>query len=198
MVHRDRHRVDYTSVAGLMSPVPEQRGQALLELLHNATAVGVGHFTALDARGRHVVVARLEGAPRPVAPAGSGTVIWLLSPSGGQRVGALHLPTGSHHVEALIPHFAAVADVVSRRLQLGLTSRERDILCALAQGHTNADISARECVSVRTVTTHVEAIFRKLGVTNRVQAARIAFDCAMVAPQHHSAGLASAQGRAAS
>jgi DNA-binding NarL/FixJ family response regulator len=100
-------------------------------------------------------------------------------------------------VEDLIPRTAAVAAAVSQRPQLGLTRRECDILCAIADGYSNAEISARESVSVRTVTTHVEAIFRKLGVRNRVQAARIAIACCLQ-DADYNAGLAADHGVAAS
>lgn len=97
----------------------------------------------------------------------------------------------------LIPHAASIAAVVSRRSRLGLTPRECDILCAIAEGYSNAEISARESVSVRTVTTHVEAIFRKLGVRNRVQAARVAIACCLQESSYNP-GLASDHGLAAS
>jgi DNA-binding CsgD family transcriptional regulator len=192
MVHRQGRDVDLTSLPGLLSPVPERRGLALLELLHTSNAFSRAELTALDHGGHHVTVAALGGGHAAVLTRRTLT-------AGGRRVGELRVGTGgstSRTIDVLVPHFTAVAEVVSRRLRLGLTSRENVILGALAEGYTNAEIAQRESVSVRTVTTHVESIFRKLGVSNRVQAARVAMDCAMVPRQRF--GLVPAHGLAAS
>jgi DNA-binding NarL/FixJ family response regulator len=45
-----------------------------------------------------------------------------------------------------------------------LTSREREILALMAQGHSNQGIARRVFLSPKTVETHVHAIFRKLGL----------------------------------
>jgi DNA-binding NarL/FixJ family response regulator len=55
-----------------------------------------------------------------------------------------------------------------------LTQRETDILALLAQGKSNRDISRALFLSEKTVKAHLAAIFRKLGVTNRTQAAMAA------------------------
>lgn len=194
--------MDSSSIAGLMSPVPEQRGTALLHLLQLSAGITAGHLVAFDTRERHITVAALGSGSRvPTFETsrrladGTGRCVGALYLTGGPGSAASGTPAS---LNALTPHFAAVAAVVSRRLRLGLTGRECDVLSAIAEGFTNAEIAHRECVSVRTVTTHVEAIFRKLRVTNRVQAARVAIDCAMLAPQHQRSGFAAAQGLAAS
>ena len=53
---------------------------------------------------------------------------------------------------------------------IDLTQREIQVLNEMGKGHGNADIAARLFVSEKTVKTHVNHIFMKLGVTNRVQA----------------------------
>jgi DNA-binding NarL/FixJ family response regulator len=58
--------------------------------------------------------------------------------------------------------------------EAGLTRREWDILGLLAEGHSNREISKRLFLSEKTVKAHLAAIFRKLGVTNRTQAAMMA------------------------
>jgi DNA-binding NarL/FixJ family response regulator len=55
-----------------------------------------------------------------------------------------------------------------------LTGREVDVLRLLARGLTNADIAARLHLSEGTVRNHVSAIFAKLEVSDRTQAAVIA------------------------
>jgi DNA-binding NarL/FixJ family response regulator len=61
-----------------------------------------------------------------------------------------------------------------RRGEYSLTQREHDILALLAEGRSNRDIAQRLYLSEKTVKAHLAAIFRKLGVTNRTQAAMMA------------------------
>jgi DNA-binding CsgD family transcriptional regulator/tetratricopeptide (TPR) repeat protein len=56
----------------------------------------------------------------------------------------------------------------------GLTSRELTVLRLLAAGRTNAQIGAELYISPKTASVHVTSIFRKLGVSGRVQAAALA------------------------
>ena len=52
-----------------------------------------------------------------------------------------------------------------------LTSRELVVCRLLAAGRTNAQIGAELYISPKTASVHVTSILRKLGVSNRVQAA---------------------------
>jgi DNA-binding NarL/FixJ family response regulator len=61
-----------------------------------------------------------------------------------------------------------------RRSEFSLTQRENDILCLLSEGRSNRDIAGSLFLSEKTVKAHLAAIFRKLGVTNRTQAAMAA------------------------
>jgi DNA-binding CsgD family transcriptional regulator len=56
----------------------------------------------------------------------------------------------------------------------GLTGRELAVLRLVAAGRSNAQIGAELFISPRTAGVHVTNILRKLGVTNRVQAAALA------------------------
>ena len=58
----------------------------------------------------------------------------------------------------------------------GLTTREREILKLIAQGKSNQDISTELFISEHTVKTHISNLFRKLGITDRVQAVLYAID----------------------
>lgn len=62
----------------------------------------------------------------------------------------------------------------SLRPSSALTQRETDILALLAEGKSNRDISRALFLSEKTVKAHLAAIFRKLGVANRTQAAMAA------------------------
>lgn len=56
-----------------------------------------------------------------------------------------------------------------------LTGREREVLRAIAEGHANREVAAQLGISERTVQKHVENIFRKLEVRDRVGAVSAAF-----------------------
>jgi DNA-binding NarL/FixJ family response regulator len=60
------------------------------------------------------------------------------------------------------------------RPEASLTQRETDIMSLLAEGKSNREISRSLFLSEKTVKAHLAAIFRKLGVTNRTQAAMAA------------------------
>ena len=53
---------------------------------------------------------------------------------------------------------------------LGLTSREAEILAGIAQGKTDKAIAEDLYVSPLTVKTHLQRIYRKVGVKSRAEA----------------------------
>jgi DNA-binding NarL/FixJ family response regulator len=75
---------------------------------------------------------------------------------------------------------SAVARQLTRRMAaplVGLTSlttREREILTLVAQGHSNRDIADRLVISERTARTHVSNVLAKLQLSSRTQAALLA------------------------
>lgn len=97
------------------------------------------------------------------------------------------------NVMAIIPRnanperFAAVLDSVSRGMicfpgewlrqqasqeaLLTLSERQREVLKRLAAGESNKEISRSLNISAATVKAHLEALFRRLDVKNRTQAA---------------------------
>lgn len=56
-------------------------------------------------------------------------------------------------------------------MEIQLTERELDVLFYLSQGLTNSEISKKLHISIHTVKAHLESIYYKLKVSNRVQAA---------------------------
>jgi DNA-binding CsgD family transcriptional regulator len=64
----------------------------------------------------------------------------------------------------------------------GLTRREVEVLALLADGLRNAEIAERLYLTPKTVRHHVSAIFGKLGVETRTEAARAASQLGIVAP----------------
>jgi DNA-binding CsgD family transcriptional regulator len=59
-------------------------------------------------------------------------------------------------------------------LEAGLTGREYAVLRLLADGHTALSIARRLSTSARTVHKHLEHIYSKLGVHDRLSAVRVA------------------------
>ena len=62
----------------------------------------------------------------------------------------------------------------------GLTERERSILEALAKGKSNDEIAKELWVTQQTVKFHLTNIYRKLGVKNRTEATRLAYQRGLV------------------
>ncbi len=55
-----------------------------------------------------------------------------------------------------------------------LIAREQEVLILLAEGHTNKAIATRLGIKEITVKVHLQKVFRKLSVSNRTQAVRVA------------------------
>jgi len=71
---------------------------------------------------------------------------------------------------------AAAAHPTGKRREwpAGLTEREVDVLRLLSRGMSNKEIAAQLVISPKTVGTHVEHIYAKVGVTNRALASLFA------------------------
>jgi LuxR family maltose regulon positive regulatory protein len=74
------------------------------------------------------------------------------------------------------------AGAPSATLPAPLTERELDILGMIAAGLTNREIAARTFVSLGTVKTHINNLYRKLGVRSRTQALARARELRLLAP----------------
>jgi DNA-binding NarL/FixJ family response regulator len=69
----------------------------------------------------------------------------------------------------------------------GLTSREQELLLFIAQGQSNKVIAKELFVTEQTVKFHLTNIYRKLGLTNRTEAARWAYRHGLTGSHHLAA-----------
>jgi DNA-binding NarL/FixJ family response regulator len=127
------------------------------EYLFAALRAGASGFILKDASP-----AKLVEAVREVA-GGQG----LLSPSMTRR---------------LIAEFARrpAPDATPRQALLDLTSRERDVFRLLVQGYRNEDMARILVVGESTVKSHVQHLYQKLGVSDRVQVVIYAYENGLV------------------
>ncbi|HXK14287.1 MAG TPA: response regulator transcription factor [Gaiellaceae bacterium] len=79
--------------------------------------------------------------------------------------------------DELLARLRALGDRRGRRddRRHGLTHREQEVLGCLAEGLHAETIAARLVISPKTVGTHLEHIFQKLGVHNQAQAVAAAY-----------------------
>ena len=136
------------------------------EYVYRALQAGASGFVLKDISPEDLVA-----AVRTVADGGA-----LLAPSVTRR---------------LISRFAAPPSLDSKvvaRLDR-LTSREREVLVAVATGSSNVEIAKDLFVGAATVKSHVSSILTKLGLNNRAQAVAFAYESGLVKPGDSDIGF---------
>lgn len=112
--------------------------------------------------------------PTPLRPAASGHAAGPAS-----RSGASGAPSGgAGQVPPQRRETAPPRSTPHRRLTL--TERELQVLRAMAEGRSNAEIGRELFVSEDTVKTHARRLFRKLGVRDRAHAVAAGFRAGLV------------------
>ena len=65
-----------------------------------------------------------------------------------------------------------------------LSPRELEIVQLVAEDLTNAEIAERLIISPRTVTTHLDRIYTRLGINSRTALVRYAIEAGLLPPKH--------------
>jgi DNA-binding NarL/FixJ family response regulator len=89
-------------------------------------------------------------------------------------------PAVAHRVIQQVGGDRLAASARAKQLVSGLTPREREVLALVGAGLPNAEIARRLHVVEGTVKVFVTSILRRLEVTNRVQAAIVAYEAGLV------------------
>jgi DNA-binding NarL/FixJ family response regulator len=95
---------------------------------------------------------------------------------------AMLAPTVTRRLIAEFASRNSAKAVAARRRLDTLTGREREVVVAVAQGLSNAQIGRRLFMSEATVKAHVSRVLAKLGMGNRVQAAMLVHDAGLMEP----------------
>jgi len=91
--------------------------------------------------------------------------------------GGIYVPDVLFHD---ITNISVIDDNNAQNLLSRLTQRQIDVLKLLAYGNTNKNIGRNLELAEATVRTHLTAIFKILGVTNRTQAAQLAVKLGLI------------------
>jgi DNA-binding NarL/FixJ family response regulator len=150
-------------------------GESPIRLVHTITAnnsINVlifGHSLSQD----HILELLKMGAAgyiREDAPAGT-----LAKAVNAVHRGEMWVPR-----RLMARFFRALAESDSKRqcaaatYPCGFSPREGEVFCCLKKGYCNKDIANELCISEKTVKTHLGNIFRKLNVSQRLEAVMIA------------------------
>ncbi len=117
------------------------------------------------------VVLRLERARLRVHEGDRASAASVLG-----EAAALAEALGNAQLQAAVSRFSADAGLRAPASPLSddlLTARERQVLELIAEGLSNRQIGERLFISVKTVSVHVSAVLRKLGVSTRTEAALV-------------------------
>jgi len=98
----------------------------------------------------------------------------LKSASREELIGAIrHVAAGGQRFDEVVVR-ALLADEGRQETEPVLTERELDVLRLVAAGFSNKEIAVHLYVGVSTVKTHLDDVYRKLGVSDRAHAVAVA------------------------
>lgn len=96
---------------------------------------------------------------------------------GGRAFTEQHEEVARRRLATRIPGAAEASRVAE-----ALTHRQREVLRMIAEGATTREMAARLALSERSIRSHASGLYRKLGVSNRVEALRRAMELGLLRP----------------
>jgi HD-GYP domain-containing protein (c-di-GMP phosphodiesterase class II) len=173
---RERSRAHPYLTERMLARAPTLRRIGQCAALHHERLDGSGYpkglaASAIPVSARVLAAADVYGAlrqPRPHRPA--------IDADAAEQVLRREVTAGRIDGDAANAVLAAAGHRVRRRAGLpgGLTPREVDVVVHLGRGRSNPEIADALGVSRRTVASHLEHIYTKLGVSGRTEAALFA------------------------
>jgi DNA-binding NarL/FixJ family response regulator len=145
--------------------MPEMDGVEVIPQLKAAyPSVEILVFTAYDTDER--VLGAIRGGARG----------YLLKGASAEEIarGIRSVAAGGSVLEPRVASKLVAEVKAPRRMGIGLSEREREVLRLVADGLPTKQIAVSLSISERTVKFHVNSIFHKLGAENRAQAVALA------------------------
>lgn len=168
---------DAIRAAWLAQPVPLQNDawstilDALLDPRGDALDAALRSAEGEDVPVIFRAVLRLESARLRVHEGDRASAASVLG-----EAAALAESLGNAQLQAAVSRFSTDAGLRAPDAPLSddlLTAREKQVLELIAEGLSNRQIGDRLFISVKTVSVHVSAVLRKLGVNTRTEAALV-------------------------
>ena len=152
-------------------------GSAIEALALRALALQAGGDTAeaVNVLARALSLAEPEGYVRVFADEGAPMAALLQRVLEAQKRGRVATPPGTQYVSRLLAALGAASAPPIPRGRAGapvepLSERELEVLGLIASGMSNRQIARKLFVSLSTVKTHINNVYRKLEVRTRTQA----------------------------
>lgn len=170
-----------------LHPYLTERILSQVPALNQVAAVAANHHECLDGSGypRGLAARQLPMPDRVLACAVSYQSALeprpyreALGPAGAARRLRERVSAGQLDPAAADAVLQASGHASGRRQTRpgGLTAREAEVLRLVAQGTSNKDIAAKLVLSEKTVRNHVEHVYAKIGVSNRIGASMYALE----------------------
>ncbi|MBK9013170.1 MAG: response regulator transcription factor [Saprospiraceae bacterium] len=105
----------------------------------------------------------------------SGLGVWA-----GLRWANKHASAAPKDTAKSIVFLSPTPDLEATLAKLGISKREHEVLCLIAEGHSNQEIADQLFLSLNTVKSHSSNLFSKLDVKRRTQAIQRAKDLGLL------------------
>ncbi|MEU6162629.1 response regulator transcription factor [Streptomyces tanashiensis] len=203
----DDHTVMRAGVVALLAPVPDISvvgeagdGREALDLVERLApdvalvdlrmpvmdgVEATAAITAGPARTRVLILTTYDTDIEIERAVEAGAVGYLLKDTTADRL-AEAVRAAARGETVLAPRVAERLVALMRRpAPVVLTARERDVLGAVADGLSNAEIGRRLVIAEATVKTHLLRVFAKLDVSDRTHAVVVALERGLLTRREH-------------